>query len=218
VLTSPGNHPVGVVLAALLLTQAASAAPSAPEILRRALDLSAEIQDYTAQVQMTTNFAGAPEEVPPFTVYFKRPDKVSIKSRSLVVVPKDALMFGNLSKRIEAGADILLAGTKTVDGVPFYTLKIKPKEDGDERILVTIDGARWTVGRIEVVEGQRTHATFDWQYALIAGRYWMPTLIRCSVPEAPRADGGKGAEVTVTFSGYKVNSGLSDTLFEESGG
>jgi outer membrane lipoprotein-sorting protein len=208
-----------VVAGALLVASAAWATPTAQEILRRALDLSAEVQDYTAQVQLTTNFAGAPEEVPPFTVYFKRPDKVSIKSKSLVIVPRDALTFGNLSKRIEQGADILLVGTKTVNGVPSYTLKIKPKrEGGEERLLVVVDGQRWTVSRMEVAEGGHVHATFEWQHTLVQGRYWMQSVITCKVPEAPNASGGKGAEATVTFSGYKVNTGLSDSFFQSSGG
>jgi outer membrane lipoprotein-sorting protein len=207
-----------VVLVALLAASVACAAPTAQEILRRALDLSAEVQDYTAQVQVRSNLAGGSEEVPPFTVYFKRPDKVSIKSRSLVIVPRDALTFGNLSKRIEQGADILLVGAKTVNGVPLYTLKIIPKrETGEERLLVVVDGQRWTVSRVEVVEGQRVHATFDWQHTLVQGRYWMPSVITCKVPEASSVGGGKGAEATVTFTGYKVNSGLSDSLFQSPG-
>ena len=198
-----------------LAAAAASAAPTASEILRRALDLSAEVQDYTAQVQVTSNIGGAPEEVPPFTVYFKRPDKVSIRSRSLVIVPRDALTFGNLSKRIEAGADISLVGTKPVNGVPLYTLKLTPKEAGDEeRVLVTIDGRRFTVERMEVVRGQTTHATLDWEHALVAGRYWMPSVITCTLPKASGLGGKAGGKVTVAFSGYRVNTGLSDALFE----
>ncbi|MBM3471816.1 MAG: hypothetical protein FJX75_00920 [Armatimonadetes bacterium] len=206
-------------LGAACLAGAAWAAPTANEVLRRALDLSAEVNDYTAQVQVRSSFAGAPDEIPTFTVYFKRPDKVSIKSKSLVIVPRDAFTFGNLSKRIEEDAEIILVGTKTVNGVPLYTLKIKPKEQDEQgRVLVTIDGGRWTIQRMEVVEGQQTHLTLDWQHTLVGGRYWMPSIITCRAPNVPRADGGKGAEATITLTGYRVNTGLSDALFQSSGG
>jgi len=195
----------------LATATAACAAPTANEILRRALDLSAEVNDYTAQVQVRGSFAGAPEEVPPFTVYFKRPDKVSIRSRSLVVVPRDALTFGNLARRIEEGAEIYLLGTKVVNGVTLYTLKLKPKAGGEERLLVTIDGRRWTVERMEIVQGERVRAVLNWQHVLIGGRYWMPSVITCQVPGV---EGRPGGELTVSFSGYKVNTGLSDALFE----
>jgi len=201
-------------LLALAWAGAAPAAPSGNQILRRALDLSSEVQDYTAQVQVVTDLGGAPEEIPPFTVYFKRPDKVSIKSRSLVIVPRDALTFGNLSRRIEAGADISLIGTKTVNGGPVHTLKVKPKEAAEERLLVTVDGRRFTVERMEVVRGQTTHATFAWQHALIDGRYWMPSVITCTVPKAPGRGGEPGGRLTVTLSGYRVNTGLADALFQ----
>ena len=210
---------VPLVLAAVCAATAAVAAPTANEILRRALDLSAGVQDYTAQVHVRTNFMGSPNEIPSFTVYFKRPDKVSIKSRSLVIVPRDAFTFGNLSRRIEEGAEISLVGTKTVNGVLQYTLKIKPKDPAEQgRVLVTIDGTRWTMQRTEVVEGQQTHLTLDWQHTLVSGRYWMPSVITCRAPTAHRTDGGKGAEATITFSGYQVNTGLSDSLFKATDG
>jgi len=204
-----------VALGALALSATVWSAPTPNEILRRAIDLSAEVKDYAAQVQVQTSIGGAPEEIPPFTVYFKRPDKVRIKSKSLVIVPRDALTFGNLSKRIEEGAEVSLIGTKTVNGVVHYTLKVRPKGDGaEERLLVTIDGQRFTVQHMEVVTGQTVQATFDWRHTLIAGRYWMPSVITCVVPKAPGANGGKGGTVTVTFNGYQVNAGLSDALFE----
>jgi len=214
VLTYRAQGGTTAVVVALALTGAASAAPTANDILRRALDLSAEVQDYTAQVQVVTDLGGAPEGIPPFTVYFKRPDKVSIKSRSLVVVPRDALTFGNLAKRIEAGAEITLIGTKTVNGAPLYTLKVRPKEAAEERLLVTVEGRRFTVERMEVVRGQTTHATFVWQHTLVQGRYWMPSTIACTVPQAAARGGGPGGRLTVTFSGYRVNTGLSDAVFQ----
>jgi len=198
-----------------LLPAPGFSAPTAQDILRRALDLSAEINDYTAQVQVTSNLGGAESRVPPFTVYFKRPDKVSVKSKSFVVVPRDALMFGNLSKRIEQGAQVMLAGTKTVNGVSHYTLKLMPKDASDPgRVLVTVEGAHWTIRRVEIVEGAKAHATSDWQYALVSGRYWMPAAISCTVPGMAGKAGAQGGELTVTFSGYKVNTGLSDALFQ----
>ncbi len=197
-----------------LVGAGASAAPTGTEILRRALDLSAEVNDYTAQVQVSSDIPGAADDVPPFTVYFKRPDKVRIKSRSLVIVPRDALTFGNLSRRVEAGADVVLVGTKTVNGIPSYTLKLKPKEEaGEERVLITIEGRRFTVERMEIVRGANVHAVLDWQHTLVGGRYWMPSVITCTVPRAPGAHGGGGGTVTVSFTGYRVNTGLSDAVF-----
>ncbi len=201
---------------------AADSLPEAREILRRALDLHEGVRDYTASVRVEADAKGAPAEVPAFKVFFKRPDKVRIKSRSLVIVPRDMLMFGNLSKLIEEGADVLLLGTKTVGGTPMHTLKLVPKEPeaggAPVRILITVDGTRWTVDHSRIIDGSKERATFEWSYVLVGSKYWMPSTIRMTVPQAARRDGALGAEMVVTFSEYQVNTGLSDSLFEESGG
>jgi outer membrane lipoprotein-sorting protein len=202
--------------AALSVAGVGWATPTANEILRRALDLSSGVQDYTADVKLTHDLDGASEQSTTITVYFKRPDKVSVKSRSFVVVPRDALTFGNLSKRVEAGADVSLVGTKTVNGVPIYTLKIKPKEAGaQERVLVTVDGRRFTVEQMEVVQGQTPVATLVWQHALVEGRYWMPASIVCTLPRVAGVGTQPGGRATLTFRNYRVNTGLSDSLFQQ---
>jgi outer membrane lipoprotein-sorting protein len=222
--------PAGIVAACvtLLITsgglaRAAGGTPQANEILRRALDLSEGIRDYTARISIRADLQGAPAEMPPFKVYFKRPDKVHIESRSIVVMRKDMLTFGNLSKVVDEGADILLLGTKVVDGTPMHTVKLVPKrpDAGNQRarrMLVTIDGRRWTVRRIEMFAGTEQQAVMFWSYVLVGGRYWMPQTIRLAIPRAPKRDGEPGAELVVTFSDYTVNSGLSDSLFEEPAG
>lgn len=200
----------------------AEGVPDPKEILRKALDLSEGVQDYTAWLRVKADLQGAPEQVPAFKVYFKRPDKVHIESRSIVVIRRDMLTFGNLSKFVEEGADVLLAGSKVVDGTPMYTLKLMPKRAEGEgrpptRVLITLDGRRWTVATTRIFEGAEEQATLDWSYVLVASKYWMPSAIRLTIPKAPRRDGTLGAGITVTFSEYTVNTGLSDSLFENAG-
>jgi outer membrane lipoprotein-sorting protein len=198
----------------------ATAVPEAKEILRKALDLNEGVRDYTAWLQLTADLQGAPEQMPPFKVYFKRPDKVHIESRSLVVIRRDMLTFGNLYRFVEEGAEVLLAGSKTVSGTPMYTLKLIPKRPEAPgqpavRVLITVDGRRWTVTTTRIFEGEKEQATFEWSYVLVGEKYWMPSTIRLTLPEVPRRDGAPGGQLVVRFSRYTVNTGLSDSLFEE---
>jgi hypothetical protein len=214
-----------------------AATPSPTAILRQALDLSQEVKDYTAQVRVSADVEGAPEAMPEFKVYFKRPDKVHIESRSIVIVRRDMLMFGNLSKFIEKGSQITLAGVKDVGGTPMYTLKLIPKEEpqpppppprgphrgqryqapppGPARVLVTINGRRWTIERMDIYEGTMQVAVFYWTYTLANNRYWMPSRIQCNMPTERNRAGKQGAQLVVTFSKYTVNTGLPDSLFVE---
>ncbi len=43
-------------------------------------------------------------------------------------------------------------------------------------------------------------------------RYWMPTEVRCEISGGMLGAGRPGT-VTVSFSGYRINTGLSDELF-----
>jgi len=219
---------------------ARGATPSASAILHRVLDLSQEVKDYTAQVRVSADVQGAPQQMPEFKVYFKRPDKVHIESRSIVIVRRDMLTFGNLASIIDKGAQTVLAGVKNAGGTPMYTLKLIPKEQpkpappprgnpddphhqyrrppapaGPPRVLVTVNGRRWTLERMDLYEGTKQVATMYWTHVLVGNRYWMPSRIQCSMPAAPKRDGTLGAQLIVTFSGYTVNTGLSDSLFVE---
>jgi len=216
------------------------ATPSASAILHRVLDLSQEVKDYTAQVRVSADVQGAPEQMPEFKVYFKRPDKVHIESRSIVIVRRDMLTFGNLAKYIEKGAQTVLLGVKDAGGTPMYTLKLIPKEQpapprpprsgadgsphrfrqppppaGPPRVLVTVNGRRWTIERMDLYEGAKQMATMYWTHVLVGSRYWMPSRIQCRMPTAPKRDGKPGAQLIVTFANYTVNTGLSDSLFVE---
>ncbi len=228
-----------ILFAALSVAGAQSTAttpPSAGAILRRALDLSQEVNDYTAAVHLSADIEGAPEAMPDFKVYFKRPDKVHIESRSIVIVRKDMLTFGNLAKRVEEGAQVILLGTKNVGGTPMYVVKLIPKvpenpspppegyhhhhgmtppaqPSGPPRVLVTINGRRWTIERMDLYAGDSLTATMYWTYVLVKNRYWMPSRIQCNMPSAKNQSGQPGAQLVVTFSNYTVNTGLSDSLF-----
>lgn len=228
-----------ILLAALSVAGAqgtATTTPSAGALLRRALDLSQAVNDYTAAVHLSADIEGAPEDMPDFKVYFKRPDKVHIESRSIVIVRKDMLTFGNLAKRVEEGAQVVLAGTKNVGGTPMYVVKLIPKVPenpspppggyhrrhgftppappaGPPRVLVTINGRRWTIERMDLYDGDKLAATMYWTYVLVKDRYWMPSRIQCTMPSAQNRSGRPGAQLVVTFSNYTVNTGLSDSLF-----
>ena len=210
---------VGLGVAAVVLTATtALGAPTGDQILQKALVLGSNVQDYTAQVSMTSNIMGSPAEVPSYKVYFERPDKIHIESKSLVVVPRKVFSFGDVGEKVREGATVLLIGQKVVNGITMYTVKLVPKEDPEahpERVLVTINSSRWTIEMIEIVAADKAHMVMSFTYSLEAGKYWMPSMIKASIPEAPKRDGGLGGEVSLSFTDYTVNTGLDDSLFEE---
>jgi len=208
---------VGIAVVGATAT-APAADPSAQEIMSRVLEINAGVNDYTAKVNMQADIEVAPSNVPEYKVYFKRPDKVHIESRSIVVARREMFTFGSLAKRVDEGTTPHLLGKKIENGVPVYTVKLVPQQDADihpERVILRVDGQRWTVNTIEITDGQKTMAKFHWAFTQVGGKYWMPSTIRCELPDVPSRDGTSGAEISVAFSDYTVNTGLSDDIFTD---
>jgi hypothetical protein len=216
----------------LLCAVANAAQPTGKDILRRALDVSAAIKDYTADVKVTVDMPDIKVPERAARVYFKRPDKVAIDSKGIVMIPKKALVPGNLGTEITKDSAVTLAGRKLENGVPVYFLKVAQtgQARSDDRLLFWVRGDRFTVERMEVHASGKVQLGVTWEYQLVGGKYWMPKRLTATVKGAavrqrhPRFDpdgqstpaaGTKPGTITVVFSNLKVNTGLRDSLFVE---
>jgi hypothetical protein len=85
---------------------------------------------------------------------------------------------------------------------------------GPRKILVWIWGDTWTVKRTEMWAGTTRMMSADWTYSKVKG-FYMPSLIRTEFVGGRMGGGSGGGKGTVqlTFSGWKINTGLSDKLF-----
>lgn len=212
----------GLALGLLLTVAPAGAAPlTGEQVLRRALDLRAGVQDYTAEVRVTVDMPGITVPQRLATVYFKRPDKLHIESKGVVMIPRQALLMGNLGSEMVAESQVLLAGTQTQNGAPVYFLKIIPsgRRASSDRVLLWVRGDRYTVERLELHTGGQRQVAVSWEHRLVAGKYWLPRRLVARVPSRPRgkeaASEPREGTVTVEFRQIKVNTGLSDKLFPE---
>lgn len=203
------------------------AALTGPEILKRALNLQAGLQDYTATVQVTVNMPGI--QVPQRTakLYFKRPDKLHVESKGIVMIPRQALLMGDLGTQLARQARVILAAKGQKDGAPLYFIKVLPPEGQatSDRLLVWIRGDRFTIEKLEVHKGGQREIAVQWEHQLVNGRFWLMKRLQAEVSmrqmgqrrrsgEASRTPTGPGT-ITVVFSNVRVNSGLPDSLFVE---
>ncbi len=189
--------------------------PSALEILKRTMAIHDQVRDYTCRITVDLDFPNVRMPKRTFTVYFKKPDKIRIDSQGqLVILPKDILLPGRLSKHVREGAKVVLAGKSVVDGRPVYCIKIIPqKQNRPERIMLWIWGDTWTFKRTVFMRGANPVMTADWQHIRV-GDFWMPSKVVCEVTGGEVAHEGKGT-ITIEFSQWRVNSGLSDDIFKQ---
>lgn len=217
-----------------LLAICAAAAGAAPAklsgegILRKALDISNAIKDYSADVLVTVDMPQVKVPQRKARVYFKRPNKVAIDSQGIVMIPRKALVPGNLGPEILKDAQVTLAGTKVQNGVPVYFLKVAQTGDrrSSDRVLFWVRGDRWTVERMEAQSAGRAEMSVTWEYQQAGGKYWMPKRLVATLaaprngrhrdPDEPKPkQPEKPGTVTVVFNNVRVNTGLKDSLFVE---
>lgn len=192
----------------------------------------AGIKDYTvdANIKVDVWFLKMPDKK--VKIFYKYPDKIHVESDGFALLPKRTASFDPASFIGEKFTAVYIRsekwGTSTVDVV-----KTIPNDVDNDVILRTfwIDSQKLQIrkfeinsksgGTFEVVMDynnlshdlpQQLNIVFD-----VKGMN-MPKTLTGEVPDNRKADknpkSGKGT-VTITYSNYKVNTGLSDKLFEE---
>lgn len=207
---------VTVGLLPLALAVMAHAGPSATDVLNRALASQSGVRDYTATVAVSVNIPNV--DIPPRSakVYVKFPDKVYVESSSIVVIPKQALLLGELAKELKRSTDILMAGSRQDGSRTIYCVKIIPRDTGapkgrEPRLLVWIDGSRWVVEKVQAMSGAVVEASAQFTFGQFQG-VWMPIHVVCTIPGRNLGSDRDGT-ATVDFRNYRLNTGLSDEFF-----
>lgn len=210
---------IAVVITALVVPARHCEADAAMSMLQRALQATEQVQDYTATVAVTVDSPALQMPRRTARVYFKRPDKVHVESDGLMVIPRDALMLGNLSKHVEQYATAAFTGTGTLSGRPVRAIKLAPKDarPGTGRVLVWIDSERHLLLKSEIWRGGARMLTVQFEHTRVDGRYWMPRRIVTEVAEGALMRRGEGGRIELEFSNYRVNRGIPDSIFEGSG-
>ncbi len=185
------------------------------EIVQKALQLRREIKDYTARVTVATDIPDVDIPARSVTVYYKRPDRIRVKSENLVIMPRNVLQLHSLGSKIIDDADCHLQGQKTVGGRTLYSVKIIPRaKKNPNRAIIWIWGDNWTPRTLEAYRGPELKAKIHWTHQKVNNTYWLPETIRF---EAVGEDlpGRKSGTITLRFSNFRVNTGLSDDIFKQ---
>lgn len=187
------------------------------ELVQKAMQVQGQVHDYTATV--TVSIKAPNLQIPARTtkVYYKQPDKLHVESKGLVIIPRDALLMGDLASHLEDNARASLVGTGTLNGRPVTCVKLTPLDagPGTGRMLVWIDSDRFLLVKTEVWDATAKVMTIAFTHTLVQERYWMPRDIVCNLSARMLDRDGETARATVSFANYRVNTGLSDDIFED---
>lgn len=194
-----------------------------------------KVNDYTAQGRMRidVSFIDAPESK--VTVYYKKPDKFKVKKNGgISILPKGGVsvnigaLLGNENYDIVPGKDIRINGTDT------KVLKLLPQNENSDVVLTTlyIEEKNLVVKKATVTTKESGTYEIDLSYgkyidwglpdkvvfSFNTKDYKLPKGLTFEYEKGDRKKAealkNKKGKVEITYSGYTINKGVDDKIFQ----
>lgn len=195
-----------------------------------------QVKDYMAIGTMKTDVSFIKAPVGKVKVYFKKPNRFSIKKEGgISLLPKGGVSINLNSLITTADYVALAAGEATVEGVKTKVVKLLPLNENSEIILTTLYIQETALLVLKAVTSTRENGTYEMvmqygayqQYALPdkvifsfnTKDYKLPKGITLEfeeeakpVSEAEKLKNRKG-KVEIIYSSYTINQGVPDAVF-----
>lgn len=214
--------------AALVLTSAAQTpALTAETVLKRVKANFDAVQDYTVTLTGTVDLERLKVPKMNVTLYFKQPNKFKTESKGTSFIPRNLLDINPAD--LLSKFDGTLMGEEMMDGRKQYKLRMVTKPVKGRPVsdsYIWVDAGTWTITRMEAYpsEGRRIEILIE--SAIVDGKYILPSRIRASFDFSQNPDSlaervynpnriPRKGKAELTYSEYKVNTGLSDGFFEQ---
>lgn len=202
------------------------------EILSKVKEKINTVNDYQVNTVITidVNFIKVPETKA--TIYFKQPDKIKMESTGFALLPKQGLNFSPASL-LNEDYTAILAKEDVIEGNEVYLIKILPLADSTEVILsnLWVDKTKFIVYKIETTTKNSGTVGIYLSYAnqieralpskvVISFRVEgmnLPPVMEGELDSGnkKKKDGPMTGTVTIDYSDYKINQGLTAEFFEE---
>ncbi len=201
-------------------------------IIKNLKDAFNKVKDYTVNVdvKVDVNFIKVPEMKA--KIYFKQPDKVHIESSGFAMLPRDGMYTSPLSF-LKDEYTALYVKDEVLDGHNTSIIKIIPLNDKGDLILTTL----WVDLSKEVIRKVESTTKINGTFTLVLNygnniKYPLPASMifsfnsgQINTPFDPDEGGSPGrkrkapkiieGKVFINYSGYIVNKGIPDSIFEK---
>lgn len=211
-----------MIAMAVIASQAHAISPK--DILKKAGEHYEVIKDYTADAKVTVESPSmhVPEML--VTIYYKKPDKLHVESNDgFAVLPKQGAVVGNPLKYLMTASDLTIDRSERMLGDDCYVIKGSFKRDGREvQSTVWVEKRNFLVRQLATNPEWGPSVSVQLWYTRVGMKYWLPstTSARVSIPPLPgETPDFKGRDneptmVNIKFEKYRVNTGLSDRIFD----
>ena len=219
----------GLLILALFLPE--WAAPGQEEAARYIELLQGKysgLKDYTADVNIHFDIETFKAPDLKAKLYYKVPDKMKVESKRVLFFPKEGSYF-NPSLFKKDDFTVLFVENVTQEGKRAVKLRLLPKKakTNIHDFVLMIDTGQNQVREVDVTQSGGKEIKAELTYGTFGG-FELPTRINLlfNFPEvepemvkgfdtSPREKKRVTGRVELTYSDYKVNSGLRDEIFKE---
>ncbi len=217
----------------LLLTVASLCAQEkdAAAILEKVTNKFSLIKDYQADLNIKLDMSFIKMPPTKAKIYFKQPDKFTFDSEGFAMLPKEGFNY-NPSKFLGEDITKVFVREDEVDGNKVYVIKVIPNSDSSEIVLSTlyIDKNKYVLCKVETntKHGAIIKVLFTYDSNM---KYPLPKQVKLSFNLGDKKEKNEKSEknneniklsenklqgdVYLTYSNYKINKGLSDSIFEK---
>lgn len=194
-----------------------------------------KVNEYEARGKMKTNVTFLKVPVADITVFFKKPNKIKIKSdKGVSFIPKGAVSINTGSLLEGTDYTIIDGGKEKINGQELRIARLLPNNENSEIVLSTIyidpvnlviKKARTTTrenGTYELEMSYGKYSSYGLPDKLIFSfntkDYKLPKGVTFdfddgSNPAPQPKSGPKKGRAEISFSSYKINQGISETAF-----
>ena len=222
-----------IVILFVLADLTSAQVPSGDEILRRCERNFEGVEDYT--VDLTASIDMERMRIPEMraVLYFKRPDKINIKSENFAMLPREgfALPVTVLIRNYDARSK----GTEEIGEKRLYRVELTAKKGSArvQNLTVWVDPSNYTIVQTVSIPYRGRSVTVETSYLNHEGKFWLPERMKLAftattpdtsaveefpIPGRPQSEElrrpPRSGNMEVRYSGYRVNTGLSDDLFK----
>jgi outer membrane lipoprotein-sorting protein len=192
-----------------------------------------QVQDYVVDIniKVDVDFIKMPETKA--TIYYRQPDKVHLESENFALLPKEGLDVSPMGL-LKGKYTAIYQKEDTVDDNKTDVIKVIPLEDESNVVLTTlwVDEARHIIRKVQSTLKIGGTFSIELKYDDSKMNYPLPSSMtftfnieRLNLPKGmsgelnedkPKDEKKKTTgKVYVTYSNYKVNKGIPDSVFEE---
>lgn len=207
--------------------------PSGDELLRRCERNFESIDDYTVDLTAAVNMERVRIPEMKAVLYFKRPDKISIKSEGFAMLPREG--FALPVSALIRNYDAVQKGIEEIEGKKLFRVQLTAKKATArvQSVMVWVDPDNYTIMQTTSTPYRGRSVTVNTWYVHHENKVWLPERMKVTfvttasdtsageefpIPGQPQMGGSRrppsSGSMEVRYSQYRINSGLSDDLFK----